>query len=218
MKFETDSGALSINIQQAIVAGWTARDRKVVDHHIAELAEIGVKPPSEVPLFYRVSATLLQQFNAIEVLGDETSGEVEPLLINTGGKLWLGVASDHTDRALEAASVALSKQICAKPVADKLWVYDSVEDHIDELLIKSWIDEGNGWTLYQEGSIATILPLSELMEKAGGLKDGTAMICGTLPAIGGVRPAGKFKMAIIDPVLNKEISWTYTINALPIID
>ena len=218
MQFETDNGSVSVNIDQAIVAGWTARDRAVVDHHIEELAEIGVKPPSQVPLFYKVAASLLAQSATIEVLGTDTSGEVEPMLVNIDGKLWLGVASDHTDRALEATSVALSKQICAKPVGDQLWAYDALEDHIDDIIIKSWIDEGNGWVLYQEGSIATILPLADLMAKAGGLPENTAMICGTLPAIGGVRPAAKFRMAIIDPVLKREIEWTYAINALPIID
>lgn len=218
MHFKTDDGTISTTIDQAIVAGWTARDRKVVDHHIEELAEIGVKPPSQVPLFYRVSASLLQQSEAIEVVGSETSGEVEPMLINIGGKLWLGVASDHTDRALEATSVALSKQICAKPVAAELWAYETLEDHIDDIVIKSWIDEGAGWVLYQEGSIATILPLNDLMAKAGGLNENAAMICGTLPAIGGVRPAAKFRMAIIDPVLKREIEWTYTVETLPIIE
>ena len=38
-----------------IMAGWTGRDRAAVDHHIAELAALGVAGPSCVPTFYRLS-------------------------------------------------------------------------------------------------------------------------------------------------------------------
>lgn len=61
MLFETPSGPLETQITQGIVAGWTGRDRAAVDHHIAELADLGVAPPSEVPLFYRVSQSLFTQ-------------------------------------------------------------------------------------------------------------------------------------------------------------
>ena len=125
---EHDGEPLAGGVDALVVAGWTGRDAAGVEHHIRELEAIGVAPPSEVPLFYRVSAALLGPHASIEVVGEESSGEVEPMLVRAGGRLWLGLASDHTDRALEAHSVALSKQICAKPCAASLWPLAGLRD------------------------------------------------------------------------------------------
>ncbi|SDZ27056.1 Protein of unknown function [Jannaschia faecimaris] len=204
-------------IDRLIVAGWTGRDAATVEHHIEELAALGVAPPSQVPLFYRVAASLLTQEPCIEVLGDHTSGEAEPLLVQRDERCWLGLASDHTDRALEAQSVAASKQVCAKPCADELWDFAEVEGHLDALELRSWIASGQGdWTLYQEGALAAIRPLGAL-RTAGGLSDGAAMLCGTLGAIGGVRPATRFRATLTDPVLSREIALEYTTATLPVI-
>lgn len=216
MRFDTPAGARDFEINTAIVAGWTGRDRAGVDHHIAELAALGVAPPSTVPLFYRVSASLITHSQSIEVLGADTSGEVEPLLIHAAGKTWLGLASDHTDRALEVTSVAASKQICAKPVAGSLWPMDEVAGHLDQLLLTCEIEENGEIKRYQEGTLAAIRPLAELIASSG-LAEGSAMLCGTLPAIGGVRPAQRYKMALVDPVLNRSIEFGYDVQTLPII-
>ena len=216
MKFQTATGVLDCTPDRLIVAGWTGRDRAAVDHHIEELAAIGVPAPSTVPLFYQCAVALLTREDAIQVLGQKTSGEAEPFLIRENGRIWIGLASDHTDRALEAHSVAASKQICAKPVADTLWLLEEVEPHLDELVLKSWILEEGDWKLYQDGTLASILPLALLISGAE-FADGTAMLCGTLPAIGGVRPAADFKMSLIDPVRNRTIDWQYRSTSLQII-
>lgn len=41
-------GALALDVRQFIVAGWTGREAAAVQHHIDELAAIGVKPPATV--------------------------------------------------------------------------------------------------------------------------------------------------------------------------
>jgi hypothetical protein len=43
------------------------------------------------------------------------------------------------------------------------------------------------------------------------------MLCGTLPAIGGVRPAAQFKMAMHDPVTGETIEAQYTTQTLPVV-
>ena len=68
-------------IDRLVIAGWTGRDVVALEHHIEELKAIGVQPPSKVPLYYRVAASLLTQSDAIEVVGDDTSGEAEPVLV-----------------------------------------------------------------------------------------------------------------------------------------
>ncbi len=214
MLFTTSATEKSFEINHLVVAGWTARDHKTVQIHIDELAEIGVAPPSTVPLYYRASNLLLTQDKRVEVVGSDSSGEVEPLIIKQNGTFWLGIGSDHTDRDLEGHSVALSKQVCPKPVAKMLWAFEEVKEHLDQLEMQSWVDEGEGWTLYQTGTLAAIRPLTELIEKAD-LQDNSAMLCGTFAAIGGVRRTPKFRMSLHDPVLNRTIETEYQTIELP---
>ncbi|EYD72213.1 DUF2848 domain-containing protein [Limimaricola hongkongensis] len=215
MQFDTTQGALDVTLTDLIVAGWTGRDRAAVDHHIEELAALGVAPPSQVPLYYRCGPELLVQSDRIDVLGPDTSGEAEPLLIRADGKTWLGLGSDQTDRALEAHSVAHSKQVCPKPVAAALWDFDEVADHLDRIELASEIFENGAWVVYQSGTLASIRPLADLAQ-GGGLADGGAMLCGTLGAKGGVRPAERFRMRLTDPVLGREIATEYAIRVLPV--
>ncbi|MXN17767.1 DUF2848 domain-containing protein [Pseudooceanicola sp. GBMRC 2024] len=216
MQFHTPDGLTEIEVTHLFVAGWTGRDHAKVAHHIAELAAIGVAPPSRTPLFYRTSAPLLRQADSVEVLGPGTSGEVEPLLVQGAGGLWLGLASDHTDRALEAHSVAHSKQVCPKPAARQLWPLADVAGHLDQLVLSCDIQEDGTWLRYQHGTLAAIRPLPELLE-ACPLPEGGAMLCGTLAAIGGVREARAYRMALTDPVLGREITLAYHVRPLAVV-
>ena len=195
-----------------------------VQHHIDELQAIGVPPPSTVPLYYRVAASLITTDTVIETVDDTASGEAEPVLVDDGEALYLGLGSDHTDRKLETHSVALSKQICAKPVAKTLWRFDEVADHLDEIQIRSFIEENGEWVAYQSGTLASIRPLMELLAKSPSaegqnrLAAGTAMMCGTFPVLsGGVRPARKFRMEMEDPRVGRRIEHSYEMNILPVI-
>ncbi|MEO1718580.1 MAG: DUF2848 family protein, partial [Planctomycetota bacterium] len=127
--------------------------------------------------------------------------------------LYLGLASDHTDRALEATSVAASKQVCAKPVATTLWPLEEIAD-LDALQLTTDIEENATWTRYQEGTLAAIRPLADLI---ADLPDNAAMLCGTLPAIGGVRPAQAYRMALTDPATGRTIRLDYSVTTLPVI-
>ncbi len=216
MKFLSSDRPVELEIEHLYVAGWTGRNRAAVDHHIEELKALGVAPPSQVPLFYRVSGNLLTQASRIEVLGEGTSGEVEPLLLQNAGETWIGLASDHTDRDLETHSVAYSKQSCAKPAASEVWPLESVKDHLDELILRCSIEEEGSWTLYQEGPLSNIRPLAEL-SGASDFGDNAAMLCGTLGAIGGVRPAKHYRMELEDPVLGRKITLSYDVTPLPIV-
>ena len=42
-----------------MVAGWTGRDSAAIEHHIEELAALGVPRPSSVPLYYRMASLLI---------------------------------------------------------------------------------------------------------------------------------------------------------------
>ena len=216
MNFNCDNQTITLQPEALIVAGWTGRNIDAVQHHIDELKALGISPPSQVPLFYRVSHSLLTHDDHLSVLGAASSGEVEPLLLNAQDELWLGLASDHTDRDLEAYSVAASKQACAKPCATELWRLADVSAHLDELILSCEIFENEALISYQSSKLANIRPLEELMQ-AHSLSDNSAMLCGTLGAIGGVRPARNYRMKLHDPIRHKSIRLAYSVSELPIV-
>jgi hypothetical protein len=206
-------------VADLVIAGWTGRDIAGLQHHIDELKALGVKPPSTVPLFYRVDKGLITTETRIDVVGPDTSGEVETVIFSAGG-LWVGLGSDHTDRAAEAYSVALSKQLCRKVVAPDLWPFAEVAPHWDKLILRAHAVVGGKRRLYQEGAAAVIRDPRELMERYAGsasLPGGTVMFCGTQPAIGGIAPADRFEMELEDPVLGRSIRYAYDIRALPLV-
>lgn len=211
---------VDFKVADLVIAGWTGRDMAALQHHVDELKAIGVKPPTSVPLFYRVDRGLLTTEGAIDVVGPETSGEVETVIFSAGG-LWVGLGSDHTDRAAEAYSVALSKQLCRKVVAPELWRFDEVAPHWDRLILRSHAVAGGKRRLYQEGPTAVLRDPRDLMERFTGrgasLPDGTVMFCGTQPAIGGIAAADRFEMELEDPVLGRSLSCAYDIRALPVV-
>ena len=210
-----------VDIDELVIAGWTGRDVAALEHHIEELKAIGVQPPSKVPLYYRVAASLLTQADGIHVLGDDTSGEAEPVLVGTPDRLWVTVGADHTDRKLESYSVAHSKQVCPKVIGRTAWRFEEVEPHWDQIILRSFIEEGGKKVPYQEGLLAKIRAPRDLIagwrngEKR--LPAGVAMFLGTLPAIGGIRSSSRFDMELDDPVLGRRISHSYTVRTLPIV-
>jgi len=214
LRLTLDGRETTVSIDTAIVAGWTGRDRAAVEQHMAELEAVGVPRPSTSPVFYRVSASRLNTGSVIEST-DSSSGEVEPVLLHHEGGLWVGAGSDHTDREVETYSVAVSKQLCDKPLAREFWSYGDVAGHWDELLLRSWID---GDVLYQEGALSNLMHPEELSSRATPpLADGTLMFCGTLAAIGGIRPAGGFRYELADPVLDRAIRGRYEMRSLPLV-
>jgi len=210
---------VEIAIATLVVAGWTGRDDAALRHHIEELAAIGVPRPSSVPVFYRVTAANLTQADEIEVLGPNTSGEAEPVLVGLPDGLWLTLGSDHTDRKAETSGIALSKQLCPKVVAGVLWRLDEVADHWDRLTLRSFATIEGQRTLYQEGSLAALRTPADLLARwqNGELSAGTLLFCGTLGAIGGIRPARRFEMELEDPVRGRSIRHAYEVFDLPVV-
>lgn len=212
---------LDVEVRELIIAGWAGREQAAIDEHIEELKEIGVKPPSDTPLFYRVAANQLTTAPDIQVLGEASSGEVEVVLIGTDQGTLVAIGSDHTDREAEAWSVAHSKQVCAKPVSGQVWQLDSIIEHWDELQMASYATIDGSEVLYQQGLVTGLLHPAELLRRFGlkepQLAPGQAMLCGTLPVIGGVRPAQAFRMVLKDPVTGRELEHRYKVQTMPVI-
>jgi hypothetical protein len=111
-------------------------------------------------------------------------------------------------------------------MAATLWSYGEVKDHWDDLMLRAHIEENGDRVLYQEGSLTELRRPNELvaaylaergLAPDDGLPVGTALFCGALPAIGGIRPSGRFEMTLDDPVRNERIEHGVDIKALPVI-
>jgi hypothetical protein len=215
-----DARRQEVAVTQAVVAGWTGRDPVAVEKHIAELEALGVQRPASTPIFYRVAAARLTTEPTIEATGENSGGEVEFLLLRRGGKSWVGVGSDHTDREVEKYGVTVSKQMCEKPIAPQFWAYDEVEPHWDRLLLRSFVIENGKRSVYQEGSVAAMMHPQALLSRynsSGVLPEDTLMFCGTLAAHGGVRATSHFVFEIEDPVLGRNIGHEYKVDTLPVL-
>jgi hypothetical protein len=216
----TGTRGIRLRPRDLVIAGLTGRDEAAVLHHVEELRAIGVKPPPTVPAFFRNGTSLLTTATAVEVLGADSSGEVEFVLVSLEDGLWVGVGSDHTDRRVEVYAIDVSKQLCPKVIAPLLWRYDDLAPHWDRLMLRAWIQDGGRLTLYQEGSAAALrTPEALIAAWTGGapLPVGTVMFGGTFAAIGGIRPSARFEFEIEDPVRGRTIRHGYAVRTLPLI-
>jgi len=209
-----------VTIREAILAGWTGRDRAAMEHHIVEMEAIGVKRPPSLPVFYRCSASRLNTADEIEVTGEDSSGEVEFVLIQSEGNLWVGTGSDQTDRKVESYNITVSKQMCDKPLAPELWSYDDIAPHWDQLVLRAWTVTNGKRELYQQAAVSSMLSPADLIQQYTGsdaLPEGFAMFSGTIPAIGGLRPSQRFEFEFEDPVLGRSLRHGYAVRTLPVI-
>jgi hypothetical protein len=216
--------ALQVEIDHLVIAGWAGRDPAGIQAHIDELAALGVAPPSTTPCFYRLAAALLTQSESIDVLGTTSSGEIECVLIDSPVGVLVTIGSDHTDREVEAYGVAVSKQICAKPLAREAWRYEDVAPHWDRLEMRSWFVPANGERrAYQSGPVDGLLTPPDLWRRFTGaatLPAHSAMYSGTLTVHGDMAAMSSgdtFELELRDPVLGRSLRHRYVVTALPVI-
>jgi Protein of unknown function (DUF2848) len=217
---EPEPQIVQIELRDMIIAGWTGRDQSAVLRHIAELEKIGVKRPKRTPVFYRVAASLLTTETHVDVVGSESTGEIEFVLIQGREDLLIGLGSDHTDRKAETLGVTLSKQMCPKPIATETWRWEDIAVHWDQLQLRCVAHTSAGAVLYQEGSVTAMLHPLDLMARytlfGGSFLPGSAMFCGTLAARNEIKWANNYQLELIDPVLQRKIQHSYSVRPLPV--
>jgi hypothetical protein len=219
---DEESAPLVFPVQRVINAGYVGRNRDAVQAHIEELRREGIPPPPSVPALFPVTTDNLTTAERIEVIGHDTSGEAEyVLLIQSPDEIYVGVGSDHTDRALERHSLAKSKQICKNVVSRQVWRYSDVQSEWDQLVLQSWIRSDSGEeTLYQRGPLASILPPGQLLDLVdshlpGRTRQGLVIFSGTIPLLGGhLVAADEFRAELVQPRTGRLLSCTYRCDVL----
>ena len=211
--------AVSVVLDQLVIASWTGRDRAAIEARLVELEGLGITRPPALPMLYPIAASRVTTGRALQVFGHRTSGEVEFVLLQLGGRVWVGVGSDHTDRAMEAQDAGLAKQLCDKPIAPDFWDLADVQAHWDRLRLRSFVTTADGGReLYQDGSVAAMRPPGELLAllpSHGAAAGACLLFCGTLGTHGGIRPSAGFHFELHDPVLGRTIGSGYEVQTLP---
>ena len=214
MRLSIDGAERVLTPEVLVVIGYAGRDRAAVEHHIDELAELGVPRPASIPLFMVFPPWLVSQAPSIEVAGSNTSGEAEIAVAVDDDEAFVTLGSDHTDRALEAVDIVASKGVCPKPVALSGWPAAEVGDGWDDLVLRSRID---GDVPYQDGSAAANLPPLELVAAipwAGRPPRCFVAFTGTVPVIGGIRPSSSFHAELTGPGL-PAVELGYRVETVP---
>jgi hypothetical protein len=200
-----------------VVAGYTGADEAAVRRHVDELAAEGISPPPRVPMYWAMPPTALTQGPVVEVPGRFTSGEIELALVVDGDELYLAAGSDHTCRRSEAIDIRLSKLICPTPLSVDALRWSEVADHWARLQLSSTIAvDGGEPEIYQSAPAGANRSPQELLEgipwASGSPPSSFVLLCGTVPAIGGIRPADRFDGAVTDPVSGRSISVGYDVR------
>ncbi len=105
-----------------INAGYVGRNQAEVRRHVEELAAKGIPAPKSTPVLFPKVRRALVTDESIEVYGEETSGELEyVLLIRDENEIYVGLGSDHTDRKLEETDIPRSKQVCPNVLSKTVW-------------------------------------------------------------------------------------------------
>ena len=209
-----DGAAVRFTAKRLILAGYTARDTEAVAAYIEKLEEEGIAPPSEVPSYFVVGADRLTTGSRLEVTTAASCGEVEFALLIDKDEVWVAVASDHTDRALEAVDIVASKQNCAKVISSCVWRLEDVESHWDELIFEARTPADDD-RAYQSSSVSALRPPRELIElvheRFGGDMAGTVILSGTVPAPGGFEYCDSFEVELRDPVRGQSLRAAYQV-------
>ena len=202
-------------VRQLFCGGFTGRNQEAVKKHIEEMASVGIPAPERTPALYHISPSLITTDSEIEVVGDKTSGEVEPVLLIGAEETYLTVGSDQTDREVERLSYPKSKQICGKAVAKDVWRFSEVKNHFDNLILRSEVEKDGKTYLYQVGPAGLLTKPFDLLSMYSVGDEGTALFSGTIPTkTGQLIYADLYKIELIDPVLNRRITHTYQVKTL----
>jgi hypothetical protein len=211
-------GNIGFATRRLFNAGWVGRNHSAVQHHIDELAKVGVPAPKHVPTLFALGNHLVTTSETIQVHGSETSGEVEWVLLRHEGEFFVGVGSDHTDRKLETHSIPKAKNLCLNVMAPVVWPYKEIKDHFDRLVIECNVEKDGETKLYQKDSCASILDpdywIDFLSGRLGVLENGLMLFSGTIGTVEGLVAGEAYAFSLADPILGRKLSHRYACQVL----
>lgn len=194
--------------------GSATRDPDTAVAHQEEVAKSGIHIAFDVPAprIYPIALHALTTDEALFVQTDRTSGEVE-IVLHMADRLYVGVGSDHTDRAMETVSIPGSKQACANHVASVFWPYEEMRDDWDQCVMRSWVDG----RLYQEVGVDAFIPphdiIALLRERVDNVPERDfTVFCGTIVSVDKALGFGtQWKYEMEAPATGRSIGASYRV-------
>jgi hypothetical protein len=211
---------VDFTITKVVNAGFAGRDQESVSKHIEELKKQGVPTPKHTPTLYHVSPYMVTQEDFIYVLDGQTSGEAEYVLMIKDKDVYVGVGSDHTDRALEIDSIPKSKQIYPNVISREIWLLEDIREVWDQLLLRSWVIVARKRRLYQKARLSALLPPDVLLNFVQGNSrdkslDGALVYSGTVPLSTGEMLFGEqFEVELLNPLNQRRLTCSYRIDLM----
>ena len=205
-------------VNHACLFGWAGRNREEVKKHALELAEHGIRGPKNMPEHFIISPCMMTHEPVITCVGDGTCGEIEFFFFQKNGEIYVGVGSEHTDRSLEAVDMIKSKAICEKVMSRELWRYEDVKDHWDKIQLTAWQTVDGREAVYQDSPLEALLTLEAIKAEAEKLYpslEDVVVWSGTIPTVGGLVYGSQFRGRMKDPVLGRQMDFSYEIKVVP---
>lgn len=207
----------TISVQRNYNLGSATRDPDSAKAHQEEVADAGVAIALDIPAprIYPIAVEALTTGREVQVQSNETSGEVE-IVLYVADQLYVGVGSDHTDRALEKTSIPWSKQVCSNVLAPTLWQFEDIRDHWDDCVLRSAVDGD----LYQDVSVAAFLHPDDILEimrdRVSKLPERDYLVfCGTYVSIDKTLKFGEsWSFELEDPTSDRRIAHSYQVTNL----
>lgn len=210
---------MGVSFNHACLFGWAGRNKDEVRKHAEELAEHGIRGPKNMPEHFLVSPNVITHDPEIVCIGDGTCGEIEFFFFRRNGVIYVGVGSEHTDRALEVVDMIKSKAICNKPMSRQIWKYEDVKDHWDDIQLTAWqIDEKGKKVLYQDSPCGALITLEDLLVEAEKLYDSLEDVIiwsGTIPTVKGLVYGSWFGGEMYDKILDRKLTFEYDVRVMP---
>jgi Protein of unknown function (DUF2848) len=205
----------SFRPRRLVIAGYTGRDQDEVRRHVEELLAHGVPAPRRVPTLFVNTVDRLTTATEIEVLGSETSGEAEPVLLQHRGRLYVAAGSDHTDRELEKSGFTFAKQAGPKILSREVWPYEEVREQWDQVVLRGATPSRPSYQLGRLGDLLRPEDLRALMAaRLGGDTEGLVLFGGTLAIADGEGFAlgAPFTATLDDPLTGRMLRCDYTVR------
>jgi hypothetical protein len=220
---QTAAGELPLSFEVKALVNAMYCDRGVVpDEMIAEIKDslpedirrLGLASVlHRIPDFCKSSRYLLTTDDEIEVQGNQTCGEVEVVALVNGDNIFIGVGSDHCDRAVEPFFYYKPKQMAPRVLCPRVWRYEDVKGHWDKLELKAEMVCDGRREVFQNGKLAELATLVDLLGKCEYAPDGLVLYTGT-PALPDYTFGEGFDIELNDPILGRSLRHSYSIQVL----
>jgi 4-hydroxyphenylacetate 3-monooxygenase len=129
-------------------------------------------------------------------------------------QLYVGVGSDHTERALEKTSIPWSKQVTPNVLAPVMWPFEAMRARWDDCVMRSWVDG----RLYQDVPVRLFLHpddvLRILRERVPGAPARDILVfCGTIVSLDKALGFGRrWEVEMEDPGAGRRIRHGYDVS------